>query len=128
MGGLSWWHWVIIVAAFILIFGARKLPDAARGVGKSLRILKSEVAAMHEDGEKSESADGAATTATQPQTPSQIPPAEPLTSPAAPAAPPVQQPVAAPAQPAAAPAAAAAEQQTAVPVINGVPVSEDTSK
>ncbi len=52
MGGLSWWHWVIILAVFILLFGAKKLPDAARGVGRSLRILKSEVSAMHEDEEK----------------------------------------------------------------------------
>ena len=35
MGGLSWWHWLIILAAFILLFGAKKLPDAARGVGRS---------------------------------------------------------------------------------------------
>jgi sec-independent protein translocase protein TatA len=49
MGGLAWWHWLIIIAAFILLFGARKLPEAARGVGRSLRILKSEVNAMHED-------------------------------------------------------------------------------
>ena len=49
MGGLSWWHWLIIGAAFILLFGAKKLPDAARGVGRSLRILKSEVSAMHDD-------------------------------------------------------------------------------
>jgi sec-independent protein translocase protein TatA len=49
MGGLSWWHWLIIIAVFILFFGARKLPDAARGLGRSLRILKSEVNAMHED-------------------------------------------------------------------------------
>ena len=49
MGGLSWWHWVIVLAVFILLFGAKKLPDAARGVGRSLRILKSEVSAMHED-------------------------------------------------------------------------------
>jgi sec-independent protein translocase protein TatA len=49
MGGLSWWHWLIILAAFILLFGAKKLPDAARGVGRSLRILKSEVAAMEHD-------------------------------------------------------------------------------
>lgn len=49
MGGLSWWHWLIILAAFILLFGAKKLPDAARGVGRSLRILKSEVSAMQDD-------------------------------------------------------------------------------
>ncbi len=52
MGGLAWWHWLIIAAAFILLFGAKKLPDAARGVGRSLRILKSEVSAMHDDDAK----------------------------------------------------------------------------
>ena len=46
MGGLSWWHWVIIGAAFILLFGAKRLPDAARGIGRSLRILKTEVGAL----------------------------------------------------------------------------------
>jgi sec-independent protein translocase protein TatA len=40
---------MIILAVFILLFGAKKLPDAARGVGRSLRILKSEVSAMHDD-------------------------------------------------------------------------------
>jgi len=49
MGGLSWWHWIIILGAFVLLFGAKKLPDAARGVGRSLRILKSEVSAMSDD-------------------------------------------------------------------------------
>lgn len=49
MGGLSWWHWLVILAVFILLFGAKKLPDAARGVGRSLRILKSEVSAMSDD-------------------------------------------------------------------------------
>ena len=52
MGSMSWWHWLIIAGAFILLFGAKKLPDAARGVGRSLRILKSEVAAMTEDDNK----------------------------------------------------------------------------
>ena len=49
MGGLSWWHWLVVGAVFILLFGAKRLPDAARGVGRSLRILKSEVAAMNLD-------------------------------------------------------------------------------
>jgi len=49
MGGLSVWHWVVIGAVFILLFGAKRLPDAARGLGRSLRILKSEVGAMHVD-------------------------------------------------------------------------------
>ena len=49
MGSLSWWHWLVVGAVFILLFGAKRLPDAARGVGRSLRILKSEVSAMNAD-------------------------------------------------------------------------------
>ena len=58
MGGLSWWHWLIIGAAFILLFGAKKLPDAARGLGRSLRILKSEIGAMNEEDHKLENDQG----------------------------------------------------------------------
>lgn len=61
MGGLSWWHWVIIAAAFILLFGAKRLPDAARGVGRSLRILKTEVAAIETDGASPVPVDAAST-------------------------------------------------------------------
>ena len=46
------------VLGFILLFGAKKLPEAARGVGRSLRILKSEVSAMHEDDEKAKQTSG----------------------------------------------------------------------
>lgn len=51
MGGLSWWHWLLIVLAFVVLFGAKRLPDAARGLGRSMRILKSEVSELHKDGE-----------------------------------------------------------------------------
>lgn len=79
MGGLSWWHWLIIIAAFILIFGARKLPDAARGVGRSLRILKSEVNAMHEDDEKREKKPSETdATASVPTPAAQLAPATPV--------------------------------------------------
>ncbi|KUI42849.1 preprotein translocase subunit TatA [Mycobacterium sp. GA-1199] len=48
-GGLSWTHWLVIIAVFVLLFGAKKLPDAARSVGKSLRIFKSEIKEMQAD-------------------------------------------------------------------------------
>lgn len=35
----------LIVLAVMLLFGYRKLPDASRSLGRSLRILRSEVAA-----------------------------------------------------------------------------------
>lgn len=43
MGSLSPWHWAILAVVMIVLFGAKKLPDAARSLGKSLRIFKSEV-------------------------------------------------------------------------------------
>lgn len=34
---------LIILAVFILLFGAKKLPDTARSLGRSLRIFKAEM-------------------------------------------------------------------------------------
>ncbi|AYC43411.1 Sec-independent protein translocase subunit TatA [Streptomyces griseorubiginosus] len=48
--GLEPWHLLVVVILFLLLFGSKKLPDAARGLGKSMRILKSEAKAMKEDG------------------------------------------------------------------------------
>jgi len=39
---LKGWEWLIIVALILLLFGAKRLPDAARGLGRSLRIFKAE--------------------------------------------------------------------------------------
>jgi sec-independent protein translocase protein TatA len=48
--GLEPWHLLLVAIIVILLFGSKKLPEAARGLGKSLRILKSETKAMKEDG------------------------------------------------------------------------------
>jgi sec-independent protein translocase protein TatA len=40
---------VIVIAVFVLLFGAKKLPDAARSLGQSMRIFKSEVKEMKSD-------------------------------------------------------------------------------
>lgn len=47
--GLEPWHLLIVAIVFILLFGAKRLPDTARSLGKSLRILKSETKAMKEE-------------------------------------------------------------------------------
>ncbi|MFF0415493.1 Sec-independent protein translocase subunit TatA [Kitasatospora sp. NPDC004745] len=52
------WHLLVLVAVVVLLFGSRKLPDMARGLGKSMRILKAETAAMRE--EEKPAADAAA--------------------------------------------------------------------
>jgi sec-independent protein translocase protein TatA len=43
------WKVLIIAALLIVFFGARKLPVAARSLGKSMRILKREVSGLHND-------------------------------------------------------------------------------
>ncbi|MBB0243688.1 Sec-independent protein translocase subunit TatA [Streptomyces alkaliphilus] len=49
MGQIGPWQIVIILAVVVLLFGAKRLPDTARALGKSLRILKSETGAMKND-------------------------------------------------------------------------------
>jgi sec-independent protein translocase protein TatA len=49
LNGLGPTHLLIVVAVFAVLFGAKRLPDAARGVGRSLRIFRSEIKAP--DGE-----------------------------------------------------------------------------
>jgi len=49
MGSLSPWHLLILVGVLVLLFGARKLPDTARGLGRSLKILKAETRDLRED-------------------------------------------------------------------------------
>jgi len=39
----------VLVVVLLLLFGAKRLPDAARGLGRSLRIFKSEVKEMQND-------------------------------------------------------------------------------
>jgi sec-independent protein translocase protein TatA len=43
--GLEGWHIVIIVALIAVLFGAKRMPDAARSFGQSLRIFKAEMKA-----------------------------------------------------------------------------------
>jgi sec-independent protein translocase protein TatA len=43
------WKILIVAVVIIVLFGSRKLPDAARSLGKSMRILKTEVSSLHED-------------------------------------------------------------------------------
>ena len=77
--------WIALIVVGFLVFGAKRMPDAARGLGRSLRIFKAETKGMLTDDEQKPTA----------QQPLQIPTAAPVY------APPVEQ-VAAPvyAQPA----------------------------
>ncbi|HEY9389508.1 MAG TPA: Sec-independent protein translocase subunit TatA [Mycobacteriales bacterium] len=46
MGEFSVWHLLVVALVFLALFGYRKLPDAARSLGRSLRIFNSELHQM----------------------------------------------------------------------------------
>lgn len=56
-------EWLIILAIVVLVFGAAKLPDLARGTGQALRIFKAETKGLKDDDKK---------TGPQPTSPSQL--------------------------------------------------------
>ena len=45
--------WIVILVV-ILLFGAKRLPDVARGVGRSLRIFKAETDGLRSDSTSSD--------------------------------------------------------------------------
>jgi sec-independent protein translocase protein TatA len=62
LGELSPWHLLILAAVVLVLFGAKKLPDSARALGRSMRIFKAETSGLR-DGEKAD--DGQAQAAPQ---------------------------------------------------------------
>jgi sec-independent protein translocase protein TatA len=49
MGTLRPWHIAVLVVVLVLLFGAKRLPDAARSLGRSLRIIKAETKGLVDD-------------------------------------------------------------------------------
>ena len=114
MGALQPWHIIVIVVVALLLFGGRKLPEAARGLGRSLRIFKSEVSAMSEDKKAGETPTGTAPVATPSPAPAATPASQIAATPVVFATP--TAPVPAPTVAAPAPVAAP------VTTLNGAPV------
>ncbi|HST27872.1 MAG TPA: Sec-independent protein translocase subunit TatA [Rudaea sp.] len=40
MGGLSIWHWIIIVVVVVLIFGTKKLPNIGNDLASAIKNFK----------------------------------------------------------------------------------------
>jgi len=36
-------HWLLIILVLVVLFGAKRLPDSAKSIAKSLKIFKSEL-------------------------------------------------------------------------------------
>lgn len=52
MPNIGWTELIIVIFLVLLLFGANKLPDLARSMGRSARIFKSEVKEMRNDDEQ----------------------------------------------------------------------------
>jgi TatA/E family protein of Tat protein translocase len=46
-------HILILLIVVLVLFGAKRLPDSARSLGRSMRIFKSEIKEMNQDEKKS---------------------------------------------------------------------------
>jgi sec-independent protein translocase protein TatA len=53
-------EWLILILLVVLLFGARRLPDAARGLGRSLRIFKAETKGLADSETDAKAVDPAA--------------------------------------------------------------------
>jgi sec-independent protein translocase protein TatA len=49
MRALEPWHLIVLVVVIGVLFGSKRLPDAARGLGRSMRIFKAEIKQMNND-------------------------------------------------------------------------------
>ena len=52
MNAFKPWHIIVLAVVFLVLFGAKRLPDSARSLGRYLRIFKSEVHEMNEEDNK----------------------------------------------------------------------------
>jgi sec-independent protein translocase protein TatA len=91
MGWDAPWHWVILALIVIALFGYKKMPDAARALGRSLRIFRTEIKGMGSDDAARASASHPAVEppAPAPQKPAVPPPPSAVAPQAAPVPPPV---------------------------------------
>jgi sec-independent protein translocase protein TatA len=60
------WKVLILAIVILVLFGSKKLPDAARSLGKSMRILKTEIHDLHDEPEQETTTTAAAATMVAP--------------------------------------------------------------
>ena len=78
MGSLGPLEIGLIILAILLLFGCKKLPDASRSLGRSLRIFKGEMKGMKDDDVATREA--ATTTPVRGELPAPVAPSVPVSS------------------------------------------------
>lgn len=49
MGELAPWHIIIVLIVLVLVFGSKKLPEIARGMGTGIREFKDGITGKEKD-------------------------------------------------------------------------------
>ena len=75
------WELGLVLLVVVLVFGSKRLPESARALGKSMRILKAETKGLHDD-DRSTSTSTSATQVVAPASPPQQAPYVPPPGPA----------------------------------------------
>jgi sec-independent protein translocase protein TatA len=75
------WHFVILALVVVALFGYKKMPDAARSIGRSMRIFKSEIDEMKKDERPTPSAASSDTVKGETVHPTQDPIQKPVADP-----------------------------------------------
>ncbi|NEM90053.1 twin-arginine translocase TatA/TatE family subunit [Galbitalea soli] len=69
LGGITGWHFLIILVIVLLLFGATRLPALARSLGQSMNAFKAEMKPKDGEAPKAESTGEASTTTSADTTP-----------------------------------------------------------
>lgn len=72
---LGGWEWLIVILAVLLLFGAKKIPELARGLGTGIKEFKKATK------EVTDEIQSASTEATKPAANGQTPPAQTVSQP-----------------------------------------------
>lgn len=75
MGIPSGWELVLVLIVILVLFGAKRLPDSARSLGRSMRIFKAETRGLRDDSDADVAARRDTTVTAEPLPPVTPPPA-----------------------------------------------------
>ena len=65
------WEWLIIILFLLIFFGAKRLPDMAKGLGKGIREFKGALSGITDEIEKAGKTPAEPTTETKEEEPKQ---------------------------------------------------------
>jgi sec-independent protein translocase protein TatA len=74
------WEWVILLVVVVALFGAKRLPEMARSMGRSARVFRGELKGLSEDGEPTTPPTTPPTTVPNVAPPAALPPGPSATS------------------------------------------------